>query len=86
MENAIQRMTSASAERFGIRDRGVLAAGKKADVVVFDPEIIAETPAMGTQPAGRPKGIDYVFINGQPAVQNEYVKRCSCRGSDTGLN
>lgn len=74
MENAIWRMTLASAERFGINDRGVLASGKKADVVVFDPETIDETPAQGTQPADRPKGIDHVFINGQHAVQNgEYL-------------
>ncbi|MCD6584842.1 MAG: amidohydrolase family protein [Desulfobacteraceae bacterium] len=74
MENAIQRMTSASAERFGIQDRGVLASGKKADVIVFDPETIAETPAKGHQPADRPKGIVHVFINGQHAVQNgEYM-------------
>ncbi len=74
LENAIRRMTSASAERFGIRDRGVLASGKKADVVIFDPETIAETPAKGTQAAGRPKGIAHVFINGQHAVKNgEYI-------------
>ncbi len=71
IENAIRRMTSDSAERFGIKDRGVLASGKKADVIVFDPETIAETPAKGHHPAGRPKGIVHVFINGQHAVQNE---------------
>jgi len=74
LENAIRRMTSASAERFGIEDRGVLASGKKADVVIFDPETIAETPAKETQAAGRPKGIDHVFINGQHAVRSgEYI-------------
>lgn len=74
IENAIRRMTSESAERFGIKDRGILAVGKKADVVVFDPKTIAETPARGTQPAGRPKGINHVFINGQQTVQNgEFV-------------
>jgi N-acyl-D-aspartate/D-glutamate deacylase len=74
VENAIRRMTSESAGRFGIKDRGILAAGKKADVVVFDPKTIAETPARGTEPAGRPKGIAHVFINGQHAVQNgEFV-------------
>jgi N-acyl-D-amino-acid deacylase len=73
-ENAIRRMTSESAERFGINERGVLAVGKKADVVVFDPKTISDSPAKGTQPAGRPKGICHVFINGQQTVQNgEYV-------------
>ncbi len=75
IENAICRMTADSAERFDIKDRGVLAAGKKADVVIFDPETIDETPANGHLPAGRPKGIVHVFINGQHAVQNgEYLK------------
>jgi len=44
-------------------------------VVVFDPETIDETPANGHLPAGRPKGVVHVFINGQHAVQNgEYLK------------
>ncbi len=74
LENAVRRMTSDSAERFGIKDRGVLAAGKKADVVVFDPETIAETPAQGHLPAARPQGIEHVFINGQHVVRNgEYL-------------
>ena len=37
IENAVKRMTSASADRFGLKDRGVLAPGKAADVVVFNP-------------------------------------------------
>ncbi len=75
MENAIQRMTSASAERFGIQDRGVLSAGKKADLVIFDPTVIDETPAKGHNPAGRPKGISHVIINGTQVVKNgEYQK------------
>ena len=74
MENAIQRMTGLSAERFDIKDRGVLAAGKKADVVVFDPETISETPAKDNLPAGRPKGICHVFINGQHVVENGEYK------------
>lgn len=75
MENAIRRMTFDSADRFGIRDRGMLTAGKKADVVIFDPETIDETPAKGHHPAGRPKGIAHVFINGQHAVKNgEYLE------------
>jgi N-acyl-D-amino-acid deacylase len=75
MENAIQRMTSASAERFGIKDRGVLTSGNKADVVIFDPERINETPAHCPQPAHRPKGISHVLINGIHVVKNgKYLK------------
>ena len=70
MEQAIRRMTSASAERFLIKDRGMIAAGKKADLVVFDPLTVAETPAVEAKPAGRPKGISHVFVNGVHAVKD----------------
>lgn len=68
LENAIERMTSKSAIRFGLKDRGQLAKGKAADVVVFDPQAIGETPPIGTLPAGRPKGVRHVFLNGQQVV------------------
>jgi N-acyl-D-amino-acid deacylase len=70
IEDAVRRMTSASAERFGIRDRGVLAEGKAADLVVFDPERIADAPAEEGGPAGRPVGIAHVFLNGQQVVRD----------------
>ncbi len=70
MENAVNRMTAASAERFNIKGRGVIAPGKKADIVIFDPSIIDEVPAVGTQPAKKPKGITHVFVNGTQVVKN----------------
>ncbi len=70
LEDAIKRMTSKSAERFGLRDRGILAAGKAADLVVFDPLTVADDPPNGKAPAGRPRGIKHVFINGEHAVRN----------------
>ena len=70
VEDAIRRMTSASAERFGIRDRGILAEGKAADLVVFDPERIADAPAEADRPAGRPSGIKHVFLNGRQVVRD----------------
>lgn len=63
-------MTSASAERFGLKDRGLLAKGSGADVVVFDRDKIADTPPAGKKPAGKPKGIEHVFINGRHVVKN----------------
>ncbi|MGW8322151.1 MAG: amidohydrolase family protein, partial [Thermodesulfobacteriota bacterium] len=69
LENGIRRMTLASAERFGIQDRGALLPGKVADVVVFDPQKISDTPPTGTRPAGKPKGIDHVFLNGTHVVK-----------------
>jgi N-acyl-D-amino-acid deacylase len=68
LEHAVRRMTSASAARFGITDRGVLAPGKAADVVVFDAAAVADRPGGDGKPAGRPAGIRQVFVNGAQAV------------------
>ena len=70
IEKAIQRMTSASAKRFGIKDRGILAPGKAADIVIFNPETISEIPPLNGKPAGQPNGILHVFVNGTQVVKN----------------
>lgn len=70
LEDAIRRMTSASAERFGLTDRGMLAKGKFADIAIFDPDTIADSPPVGSSPAGAPKGIRHVFINGAHVFEN----------------
>jgi N-acyl-D-amino-acid deacylase len=70
LEEAVRRSTSASAERFGITDRGGIRTGKAADIVVFDPSAISDTPPVGPQPAGRPKGIRHVFLNGVHVVKD----------------
>jgi N-acyl-D-amino-acid deacylase len=80
IEDAIRRMTSASAERFGLRDRGVLASGKAADVVIFDPEEVADAPPAAGQPAERTKGIRHVIVNGQHVVRDSCFATGSCAG------
>jgi len=70
IEKAIQRMTSASAQRFGIKDRGILAPGKAADIVIFNPETVSETPPLNGKPASKPNGILHVFVNGTQVVKN----------------
>jgi N-acyl-D-aspartate/D-glutamate deacylase len=70
VEDAIRRMTSASADRFGLKERGRLEAGKAADVVVFDPQTISEAPSVGRESAGRPVGIRHVFLNGAHVVKD----------------
>jgi len=64
LETAIRKMTSLPAEILGIKDRGSLKKGYKADVVIFDYKNIKEK---GTLENGRqfPEGIEYVIINGQ---------------------
>jgi N-acyl-D-amino-acid deacylase len=74
IEKAIQRMTSISAKRFGIKDRGILEPGKAADIVVFNPDVVSEAPPMNGKPAGRPTGIVCVFVNGTQIVKDgQYV-------------
>jgi N-acyl-D-amino-acid deacylase len=48
----------------GLADRGVLATGKRADVVIFDPATIADrgTPQ---EPAQPPVGVETVIVNGE---------------------
>ncbi|NOY69431.1 MAG: amidohydrolase family protein [Deltaproteobacteria bacterium] len=70
LENAVKRMTSESARRFGLRDRGVIAKGKCADIVIFDPKTIRDNPGQGKNPSVGPEGIVHVFVNGVQAVKN----------------
>jgi N-acyl-D-amino-acid deacylase len=70
LENAIHRMTGASAERFGLTDIGTLAKGKAADIVCFNSETIGypfEDPA---RPPEKPAGIAHVYLNGTPVVKS----------------
>ena len=67
VEETVRKMTGATAERFGLAGRGVLAEGNAADVVLYDGASVADT----TSPAdtsGAPIGIDYVFVNGKKMI------------------
>jgi N-acyl-D-amino-acid deacylase len=75
MEEAIRKLTSEPAEVFGFQDRGVLEAGKAADVVVFDPATVGpgklhrvqDFPANGERlVADNPSGMMHVLVNGTP--------------------
>ncbi|MFA5869775.1 MAG: D-aminoacylase [Candidatus Bathyarchaeia archaeon] len=63
MEEAVRKMTSAPAQRLGLKDRGLLREGYKADVVVFDPKTVKDE-ATFTDPHRFPTGIPYVVCNG----------------------
>jgi N-acyl-D-amino-acid deacylase len=67
LEQAVRKVSGLPAERFGLRDRGLLQAGRAADVTVFDPGTLAD---LSTWENGRcqPAGIAHVLVNGQPVV------------------
>lgn len=74
LEEAIRKMTSLPASRLGFADRGVLAPGMAADVVVFDPERIRDV-ATFQDPRRYPEGIDYVLVNGMVTIEEgEHTK------------
>jgi N-acyl-D-amino-acid deacylase len=63
LEDAVRKASWAVAERLGIRERGKLVEGWYADVVVFDPETIADR-ATFEDPHQLSLGIDAVLVNG----------------------
>lgn len=67
LEDGVRRMTSLSAQRLGLKDRGLLREGYWADVVVFDPDRIADR-ATFENPKQYPVGIDYVLVNGRVVI------------------
>ena len=64
LEEAIRKMTSLPAGALNLPDRGSIAPGKWADLVIFDPATVADR-ATFEQPFQYPVGIDTVIVNGQ---------------------
>jgi N-acyl-D-amino-acid deacylase len=68
LSEAIHRMTGFPAHKFGFADRGTLEAGKKADLVLFDPNAIIDCGTF-EDPHRPPKGIAAVYVNGELVVK-----------------
>ncbi|CEJ96271.1 D-aminoacylase (EC 3.5.1.81) [Caballeronia glathei] len=90
LEEAVRKMTSLSARRFGILERGEVKVGYHADLVLFDPEKVrdAATFAEPQQPAD---GIDAVWVNGvlsyrERAVTGERAGHFVARGAGSRLD
>jgi N-acyl-D-amino-acid deacylase len=67
LEEAVHHATGRAARRLGLADRGVVAPGAAADLVVFDPERIGSDADLA-HPTRRPSGIEQVWVNGELAV------------------
>ena len=69
LEAAVARMTSMPAARLGLRDRGRIADGLVADLVVFDPATVRSN-ATYEEPRRFPAGIEHVLVNGVATVED----------------
>jgi N-acyl-D-aspartate/D-glutamate deacylase len=74
LEDAVRKMTSLSAAKLGIQDRGLLRSGNWADVTLFDPERVIDR-ATYEEPFRYSEGIEYVIVNGKVVLE---------RGKHTG--
>jgi N-acyl-D-amino-acid deacylase len=68
LEEAVRRMSALPAEFFGLPDRGTIAAGKVADLVVFDPERVRDN-ATYDEPLNPPTGITSVYVGGRSVIE-----------------
>ena len=69
LEDAIRKMSSGVAARLGITDRGLLAPGMYADIVVFDENTIIDL-ATPEKPHQLSRGVEQVFVNGVQVLKD----------------
>ena len=83
IETAIQKMTSLAAENAGIKNRGVIAPGYFADLVLFDPDTVIDNATIENSTA-LSTGVHHVWVNGKlvysemkavPNFSGRFVKR-----------
>lgn len=71
LEEALFKMTALPAWRLGLAGKGVLATGRDADLVVFDPATVADTAGYGLETcADAPVGLELVVVRGVPTVRD----------------
>ncbi len=70
LEEAIRRMTSLPAQKFQLHDRGLIAEGYAADIVIFDESKVQDVSTYD-HPHAYSQGFKYVIVNGMLTVENE---------------
>lgn len=78
--DAIEKMTAMPAEKLGMTQKGRLCAGADADLVIFDPDRIADCSTFA-EPTLAPVGISRVMIGGKTAVLNGEIVNGRLGGS-----
>src|SRR5206468_11452388 len=74
LPQAVYKMTGGAAAALGLADRGTISEGKAADLVLFDPDTIADRASFD-EPHQYPVGIETVIVNGVVVID---------RGQHTG--
>ncbi|MFZ5972061.1 MAG: N-acyl-D-amino-acid deacylase family protein [Bacteroidota bacterium] len=69
LEEAIRRMTSLPAQKFQLRDRGLLKEGMAADIVIFDEKTVGDA-ATFEKPHAYSKGFYFVLVNGKITAEH----------------
>lgn len=72
LEEAVRKMTSLNANKVNIVDRGVIAVGRFADLVVFDADSVIDR-ATYNEPFQYPEGISHVVVNGQLVLDDGHL-------------
>ena len=66
-ETIVRKMTGATADRYGIPERGYLKPGYKADLTILDPKALRVDEK---KPDAKPGGIIHVYVNGRAVLEN----------------
>ena len=69
LEEAVRRMSSLPAQKFGLKDRGLLKEGFAADIVIFDEKEVIDMSTY-EKPHAYSKGFHFILVNGVVTVEN----------------
>lgn len=69
VEEAVRKMTSVPANSLRLYDRGIIKVGAQADIVIFDPERIADKATI-EEPSQYAEGVEHVLVNGVVTIEN----------------